>query len=211
MISRSACMSALDHVSLAAPFEQLRRLGFDLTVSESSEGQHARILLDRMYLEVTPTDDARPPAGRGWFVRPDDLHAAASDLRHRDVAVTGPVPYTGHDGSWLDVKIEVPRLAAVLPALTRRQDVGDWPPPVAAPHANGARSIREVHLRTDAPEALAGMLELLGARPDANDRFVLPGGAVIVLRAAAGDSEGVSGVVVSCGAASPIGIDLVCR
>jgi len=209
--SRPGSTSALDHVSIAAPFAELQRLGFALTVSDSSDGRHARVLLDRMYLEVTATDDARPPRGRGWFVRPDDLVAAAADLRRRDVAATGPAPYIGHDGSWLDIKIELPGVETVLPVLTRRQDAGDWPPPLSAPHPNGARSISELHLRTGAPEALAFILGLLGAQQDAHDRLVLPGGALIVLGPAAGGPEGVARVVISCDAAPVLTIDLVQR
>jgi hypothetical protein len=189
----------LDHVSISASVRELERLGFRTTMTRSS-GRHARVLLDRSYLEVVaPFAVDAPLAGCAWFMRPADPGSAAADLRRRGVPASEPMRYKGRDGTWLDVRIEVPQLAAVLPVLTRRLDaaVGDWPPPLDEPHPNGALSIDALRLRARAPEALGRVLGALGARQDAHGRFVFAGGLVVVVDNAAGSPEGIAAIVVT--------------
>jgi Glyoxalase-like domain len=189
----------LDHVSIYASARELERLGFRATMTPGSSGRHARILLDRSYLEVVAPRDAEAPiAGRAWFMRPTDPGSAAADLRRRGVPASEPATHKGQDGTWLDVQIEMPQLAAVLPILTRRLDAtaGDWPPPLDEPHPNGALSIDELRLRAQAPEALGRVLGALGARHDADGRFVFAGGLVVAVDLAAGSPEGIAAIVV---------------
>jgi Glyoxalase-like domain len=189
----------LDHVSISSSVGELERLGFRATLTSGSAGRHARVLFDRSYLEVVaPPDLEAPLAGRAWFMRPADPRSVAADLRRRGVPTSEPVTYKGHDGTWLDVQIELPHLAAVLPVLTRRLDVAaaDWPPPLDEPHPNGAVSINELRMRAREPEALGCVLGALGARPAADGRFVFVGGLVVVVDPAASSPEGIAAIVV---------------
>jgi hypothetical protein len=201
----------LDHVSISAPLRELERRGFRATMTPGSSSRHARVLLDRSYLEViAPLDAGAPLAGCAWFMRPADPGSAAADLRRRGVPASEPVRYKGRDGTWLDVQIEVPRLAAVLPVLTRRIDAtaGDWPPPLDEPHPNGALSIDELRLRARAPEALGRVLGALGARRDAHGRFVVAGGLVGAVDKTAGSPEGIAAIVVRRSDGPPLPIRL---
>ena len=116
----------LDHVSVRDAPPSLPRDG-------------ARILLDRQYIEVGQVDEPL------LFLRPDDIHAAATLLGRE------PKPYHGRDGEWLDVDLAGPVM------LTRRVDRDDWPPP-------GEGRLEEVRVRGDAA-ALLDPLELLGGPP----------------------------------------------
>ena len=60
---------------------------------------HGRVLLDRCYLEVPPWSSSDSSVGLGWFLRPQDLAAAAEMLRDAGLmsvtrsntqAMTGP-------------------------------------------------------------------------------------------------------------------------
>jgi Glyoxalase-like domain len=201
----------LDHVSIAASVGELEGLGFRATLTSGSAGRHARVLLDRSYVEVlAPLDAEAPLAGRAWFLCPADPAGTAADLRRRGVPASEPVTYNGQDGTWVDVQIEMPQLAAVLPVLTRRLDAaaGDWPPSLDEPHPNGAVSIGELRLRARAPEALGRVLRALGARHDAHGRFAFADGLVVAVDPAAGSREGVAAIVVRRCDRPPLAIPL---
>lgn len=185
----------LDHVSIVAPSGALEALGFTVTATGGAAGEHARVLLDRVYLEVAP---AREFAGRGWFLRPNDVVAAARMLRERGIAAADAAVYQGRDGTWLDVELRVPGLQAVLPTITRRTPTPPegWPPPLRR-HANGARRIAEVELRTHAPARLVKVLITLGATHDGSRRLVLPGRTAVTVLDAGDQPEGLAAVAIT--------------
>lgn len=174
-------LSRFDHLSCAAPVETLCELGFSLTPTDGS-AEHWRVLLDRSYIEVaSPSDGAAGIRAGRWFLGGSDPATAAATLRAQRIAFTGPIPYAGRDGSWLD--IEVVAATPAIPALTWRADAapGSWPPPLAAPHANGAERLREIRIGTRDPDRLRALLLALGASDAEPRRLALPDGVVVVL------------------------------
>ena len=199
----------IDHVSVTSSLDALDELGFSLTPTKGSGGRHGRVMLDRTYLEVTLESEDSSVFGRGWFLRPPDIQAAPARLRQHGIPATDPTLYEGHDGSWLDVEMDVPALARVLPTLTCRLHVADcWPPPLREPHPNQATGIAELHLRTHDPTALIDVLETLGG--DAKDRshVAFNGGAVVAIAAADKHPAGLAGLVVARAGKAPMYIEL---
>lgn len=173
----------LDHVSITAPAGALEDLGFVVTQTGGARGDHARVYLDRVYLEVTAGPGL---AGRGWFLRPDDVTTVARDLRERGVTAADPVEYRGRDGTWLDVELREPALEGPAPILTRRIDVphGAWPPSLPVAHPNGSRRIKALTVSSPVPDALAHALRVLGGAAPVPGRIRWPDGAEIVITAA---------------------------
>ena len=195
-------MLSLDHVSLRASPAELERRGFRVTPTAGAHGQHARVMLDRSYLELTwpgtsvtnvrisqVNDEGGPgprsrgprtPGGKrsplsavGWFVRSDGQDALLGRLRASGVAVPAPAPYAGRDGEWLDLKL--PGAAVVTPIVTRRTDRDDWPPALTAPHPNGATSITRLRVSAQRPRALRAVLTAAGASERGSGRIGLCG------------------------------------
>jgi len=175
-------VGSLDHVSLVTAPGAVTARGFRLTPTAGAAG-HGRVLLDRSYLEI------RTAAGAGttlrassWFLRCDDLEAAAARLRTGGFEVGGPQRYEGHDGTWLDLVLGS-RAETHLPTLTTRVDVpaGSWPPAFERPHPNGATRLVEVRVRVSEPEPLAAALLALGATSVDRRRFLLGDGGAAVL------------------------------
>jgi hypothetical protein len=165
-------MLSLDHVSVRASVAELEHHGFRVTPTAGAEDRHARILLDRGYLEL------RPPANggiyaTGWFVRSDDQEALRDRLSEAGFATTALMPYPGVDGSWLD--LELPGRTPVTPIVTRRVDRDDWPPPLTAPHPNGALHIAGLRATVQQPRALSDFLIAAGGHPRGPDRVGLGG------------------------------------
>jgi hypothetical protein len=182
----------LDHLSLAGPPGEFERLGFCLTPTRGAPS-HARILLERSYVEVTPADaKADGLTACGWFLRPDNLEQAAQALRNRGISVTGPQPYEGADGTWLDLMLAGPT-TTLLPTLTRRLDrpAEAWPPSLESPHPNGAVALKEVRLRSREPAMLIAVLDALGAGAAGPGRFELEAGTAISIE----DSPGPEGFI----------------
>ena len=192
----------LDHVSITASATQLSTLGFRVTPTPGADS-HARVLLDRCYLEVTPSPSM---TGRAWFLRPKDVHLAASALRRAGIPSNAPTPYVGHDGSWLDVEATDPGGGLGLPIVTRRTDLDEatWPPPFATPHPNGATRLAELHVRLQTPEPLSRALEALGAERQQTGRFILGDGAVVVIDAESTARSGIAKLVLVTTRASPL-------
>lgn len=183
----------LDHVSLIGRREEVEGLGFEVTPT-GGDARHARVHLERTYLElVPPANDAPGLGARGWFLRPDNLRQAADRLREAGIPAVGPTPYAGVDGSWLDLEVGEPEQTA-LPLLTRRTDLAEaeWPPP-SATHRNGMTRLVAVTLRVANPEPLLHVLSALGLRsPDRTAPRRLPGGEKIEPET---DREGPEGIV----------------
>lgn len=194
----------LDHVSINASATQLSTLGFRVTPTPGANS-HARVLLDRCYLEVTPSPLM---TGRAWFLRPRDVHLAASALHRAGVYCNGPTPYVGHDGRWLDVEAADPGRLLGLPIVTRHTDLDEarWPPPLATPHPNGATRLAELHLRLGTPEPLSRVLEALGAERQQTGRFILGDGAVVVIDAESTASCGIAKLVLTTTRTSPLSL-----
>jgi Glyoxalase-like domain len=202
-------MPHLDHISLVAEQRALKELGFRVTPTSGS-GEHARVFLDQTYFEVTPPGPRQSEVGsRAWFIRPADPAEAAGTLRAAGLAANGPSHYEGKDGSWLDVSISGDP-ASALPILTRRIDMpdGQWPPPLADPHPNGATRIAELHVQAQDPAPLLSLFEALGVPSVKRDAFELAGGTRIVVRASDGGS-GVVTVVVERADAAELRLDLI--
>lgn len=198
----------LDHVSVAVAdlreaVESLgARLGLRATVTAADPGRHARVYLDRGYLEVS----VRLPTGSwslpDFFLRFDDpeglrSHLASSGLGWRFGS------YLGVDGRWEDVEVETGTVP--LPILVRRthppEVAADWPPALVEPHRCGARTLEEVHLAVpDMAAALDAYTRLLGrhavsAVGRAGSRgaaFVLAAGRIVLSE---GAGSGVAGLV----------------
>lgn len=195
-------MLSLDHVSLRASPTELERRGFRITPTAGAHGRHARVMLDRSYLELTwagtsvthlqisQVSDGGGPGSRwhrpaalggetsplsavGWFVRSDDQDALLHHLRTAGWAVPAPAPYTGHDGDWLDLTLPGP--AVVTPIVTRRVDRDDWPPALSAPHPNGATRISRLRVSAQRPRALRAVLTAAGASERGSGRIGLCG------------------------------------
>jgi hypothetical protein len=181
-------------------------MGFMVAYTPGTEGEHARVLLDRVYVELSPADAV---AGRAWFVRPDDVHAAARLLRERGIDASDPATYAGRDGTWLDVELRLPLLAPVLPIVTRRSDavMGGWPPALQQPHPNGVRGIAWLALRTPVPDRLGRVLVALGAVAAGPLRWTLEGGAEVRAVHAAGGAEGLQAIGFDTGGGATV--DLV--
>jgi len=194
----------LDHVSITASATQLDTLGFRVTPTPGANS-HARVLLDRWYLEVMPSPSM---TGRAWFLRPQDVHLAASALRRAGVLCDAPTPYVSHDGQWLDLEAPDPGGELGLPIVTRRTDLDEarWPPPLATPHPNGATRLAELHLRVGTPEPLSRALEALGAEREQTGRFILGDGAVVVIDAESTASCGIAKLVLATTRATPLSL-----
>jgi len=193
----------LDHVSITASATQLSTLGFRVTPTPGANS-HARVLLDRWYLEVTPSPLM---TGRAWFLRPRDVHLAASALHRAGVYCNGPTPYVGHDGRWLDVEAADPGRLLGLPIVTRRTDLDEarWPPPLAdAPPEWRDAAGRATPLGT--PEPLSRVLEALGAERQQTGRFILGDGAVVVIDAESTASCGIAKLVLATTRTSPLSL-----
>jgi Glyoxalase-like domain len=209
--SRVGTMNAphLDHVGLTATTSTMQRLGFRVTPTQGMSS-HARVFLDRSYIEVTPpSGDADGLGAGGWFLRAGDLEQAAAALRAHGIPTTGPSPYSGEDGTWLDVAVPS-AFSQVLPILTRRVDVpaAVWPPPLEALHPNGATGLSEIHVRTAHPGTLASVLTAVGARAVGSGRFELAGGAMILVEDSPSGSEGFTVVVIGRGHGRPIRLEI---
>jgi len=182
----------LDHVSLTARNAQIKELGFHLNLTRGA-ASHARVFLERSYLEVTPPGNAEDVEiwARGWFLRPADPAEAAEVLRGKGISAVGPSLYERDDGIWLDVAIPE-RETSVLPILTRRVDevVDEWPPPVGPSHTNGTKRLSAVHLEARDPTKLARVLEAIGARAENSGTFELGGGGKVIVRDSENGSEG---------------------
>lgn len=155
-----------DHVSLRGSLGRVAELGFIAAPTQGGDGRHARVLLDRMYLELDVVDaDASPLTATGWFLRPSDLEAAARALVGAGFAVSGPALYDGHDGRWSDVSLSDGGLAGVSPILTVRVDMppDSWPPKTGAAHPNGVTAIGALELETPDPERAMRALSALEA------------------------------------------------
>lgn len=185
----------LDHVSVAAERAWVEDAGFALTPTSGADG-HARVFLDRSYLEVVAGDRGEP-AARGWFLRPDDLEEAATTLRAAGLSTSGPARYEGTDGTWLDLAL-ADEASPALPTLTRRVDpVGEWPPPLRTPHPNGAVRLVEVHLRVGNPAPLVPMLEALGAQREGESKLGLGAGGRVVIETTDRATEGIAAIVLA--------------
>lgn len=154
----------LDYVSLGAGSSDLEQLGLWLTPTRAADRTQARALLDCMYLDVVPPQATTEIAGRGWFLRPHDLSAAADVLRGAGIRASGPTTYRGPDGTSEDVEVQSTSATPALPILTRRVDLPAWPPSRGVTHPNGATTITEVHVGTGNAADLLAVLGSLGAR-----------------------------------------------
>jgi Glyoxalase-like domain len=179
----------LDHVSLIAERAALARLGFELAPT-AGDPEHARVLLDRSYLEVRSGDAAGGEMrASGWFLRPADLDATVATLREHGFACVGPTAYEGVDGTWLDLRVEA-EPGAWLPTLTVRSDRSEWPPPLERPQPNGATRLAAVRVRSDTPVALRRMLDALAVDAGAVELDPSPGPpGITVLRLARAAAE----------------------
>ena len=200
-------MLHLDHISLVAKQQTFEELGFRVTPTGVT-ANHARIFLDRTYLEVTPPDQRQVGirAG-GWFLRPADPTEAADTLRAAGLAAEGPSPYRGEDGSWLDVSI--PAATTALPVLTKRTDEPEdcWPPPQIHDHPNGATTLAAIHLQMQDPAPLLHLFEALGVPSIGSDTFELAGKERVVVQPSAGGTDGIVAAIVKGAGASQLTLE----
>lgn len=193
----------LDHLSLAATPSAIERLGFRVTPTPGAEA-HARVFLDRSYIEVTPgAGRSDGIEARGWFLRPPDLDAAAAALRASGIPFTGPNTYEGADGTWLDLTLPG---AVGLPTLTVQVDGGvdDWPPPLEGAHPNGTVRLSAVRLRVREPARVIRVLETLGGRDDGSGRVVLGGGGSVVVESTREGPPGITSAAFERSGRSPL-------
>jgi hypothetical protein len=185
----------LDHVSLVAERVTLEGLGFRVTPTPGAE-DHARVFLDRTYLELTPPRDAVEVRARAWFLRRSDLGQAADSLRAAGFRVAGPSRYRGRDGEWLDVSASESEEAA-LPTLSKRLDRPEesWPPSLADPHPNGVTRLAALHLRARDPSRLLLLLASLDVPSPAPAALELAGGERLVVEPSSSGPEGISALV----------------
>lgn len=199
----------LDHASVAVPdlgaaVEHLdRRLGLRVTVSPEAPERHARLYLDRGYLEVSAGPGADRWEATMLFLRFDDPVSLRAHLDAVGIAYRFG-EYEGVDGVWDDVEI---RLGATsLPTLIRRtapaEVARDWPPPLVEPHRSGARSLAAVHVEVPSLDGAAEAFgRLVGAgrvsRPDPRRVRVALDAGELVLRE--GTSERIAGIVLGVG------------
>ncbi len=156
-------MLSVDHVSLTGTLAELEHRGFRLTPTRSDPA-HARIHLERAYLELRVAPPGSPLRGEAWFLRPDDPAAIMRQLTVAGVMASEPSPYLGSDGRWSDITVGDGQCGAAAPVITHRIDRADWPPPLDVPHPNGAATIVGVELGLGVPAALTALLSRLGAR-----------------------------------------------
>jgi len=126
----------LDHVSLRTPdfagtLQVLEeRLGLVARRTPAAPQQHARIFLNRSYLEIRRSDSspATVQASR-FFLRFEDGSRAQAALAARGLT-SELATYQGEDGVWEDLTVQDPEATALL--LVRRTEppevAMDWPP-----------------------------------------------------------------------------------
>jgi Glyoxalase-like domain len=175
---------SLDHVSIRAAAKTLEAQGFRVTPTPGSDGDHARIMLDCVYLELRHPAGEVGVRGAGWFARSDDQVAAGRRLEEAGIFVSDPT-YEGIDGAWLDLALAGP--SRVTPTLTRRVDIPDWPPPLIEPHPNGVVSIAELRIGAREPEQLIDLVTVAGAEPGGEGRLGL-GDAELAVEHSADDA-----------------------
>lgn len=198
----------LDHVSLAVSRPLLDGLGLRVTPTAGGAG-HARVLLDRCYLEVPESSASHSRADVGWFLRPDDMDAAAELLRKAGINASDPAEYVGYDGRWLDVE-PIDRLdTSGLPTLTRRLDLDEaaWPPPLITPHPNDVTAVAELHVYSQAPDTLRLALEVLGADRQDAGKYILSDGTAIIVDDSQRAGGGISKLLFSR-PGMPLGLEL---
>ena len=198
----------LDHASILVPdlaqaiaaFDA--QLGLRVTPTPAAPDRHSRLYLDRSYLEVSAGTSADAWSAPYFFLRFADPEALR---RHLD-AVDLPCKfgrYTGIDGQWDDVEIDVPGVP--VPILVRRThppDVArDWPPALREAHRCGARMLAAVEVTVpDLTAAVDVYCRLTGSAPEpagavgdvARAEFRLQSGRITLTE---GSVPGVSAVV----------------
>jgi hypothetical protein len=195
-------------VSLAVSRPLLDELGLRVTTTAGGAG-HARVLLDRCYLEVPESSASHSRADLGWFLRPDDLDAAAELLRNAGITASDPAEYVGYDGRWLDVEPTETFDASGLPTLTRRPDLDEdeWPPPLIMPQPNHVTGVAELHVYSQAPDTLRLALEVLGADRQDSGNYILSDGTTIVVDESQRAGGGISKLLFSRPGV-PLGLEL---
>ena len=167
MPSSASCMRPhpLDHVSVRGPAlgEICRRLGLPVRPTPGTR-DHARVLLDRTYLELAEGSAPEVRASR-LFLGFQDASEALAALHARGLAGARLEPYRGHDGVWEDVSLGHPEAALVT--LVHRVEPADlardWPPALVQVPASGVRGLAAVTLTTpDVPHALELFRALCG-------------------------------------------------
>jgi Glyoxalase-like domain len=199
-----APMPHLDHISLAGRQTTFEELGFRVTPTRGTT-DHARILLDRFYFEVTPPRQRQVEIGaRGWFLRPADPAQLADTLRGAGLEADGPRPYQAEDGRWLDVSIPE-RTSPAFPIFTKRTDEPEdaWPPPLIHAHPNGAATLAAIHLQLRDPAPLLHLFEVLGVPSVGPATFELAGKVRVVVQPAAGNTDGIVAAIIERTGASP--------
>lgn len=196
----------LDHASVYVPtLEQGARrleevLGLTVTPTPARPAQHARIWLDRSYLEVR----AEGAWGLGgFFLRHGDAAGTLAALQARGLQAWRGPPYVGVDGEWEELHVRAAQ-AVPLPLLVRRVApaglAADWPPPLRSVHSGGARALVGVELAVsqldEAAAAYAALSDVpIEAGPSETVRVRFSGGASVTLRQRDEGSEGVRMVV----------------
>jgi hypothetical protein len=198
----------LDHVSLAVSRPLLAELDFRVTETAGGAG-HARVLLDRCYLEVPASSASHSRADHGWFLRPDDLDVAVEQLRSAGINASDPVEYVGYDGRWLDVEPADEFNRSGLPTLTRRLDLDEaaWPPSLLTAHPNDVTGVAELHVYSRVPESLRRALVVLGAARQDADTYMLSDGTAIVVDNSDRAGGGISKLLFSR-PGMPLGLEL---
>jgi hypothetical protein len=128
------------------------RFGLRITATpEDSEG-HARLYLDRSYVEVVPgTSDADGLRLTGFYLSHPDVPSAIETLWERGLANGPAVTYRGVDGVWWDGVLTPPEgvPAPVIVQRTEPADVAaDWPPALINRHPSGIERLLAVYLVT---------------------------------------------------------------
>jgi hypothetical protein len=147
----------LDHATLEVPdlVEAgdilWERFGLRVTPTPEDREGHARLFLDRTYLEVVPGAAEDELRLTGFYLFHPDVPTAVERLRAVGLASGPAVPYRGIDGVWWDGMLTAPE-GVPAPLLVQRTHPADvaaaWPPPLRNRHPSGIERLLGVYLIT---------------------------------------------------------------
>lgn len=205
----------LDHASLCVPSLPLaiRRLdevlGLTVVPTPARPAAHARIWLDRSYLEVR----AEGAWGLGGFFLGFPERVTTQEALAARGLVARPAPrYVGVDGAWEELHLEGPG-DVPLPILVRRIEppelARDWPPPLSTAHPGGAISLAGLELVVPELTLAAPIYRALGASSEGdpgNERLQVQLGArgKLVARRADGARPGLRTLLLEVDALEPL-------
>jgi hypothetical protein len=148
----------LDHATLEVPdlTEAVDifwdRFGLRVTLTPADPEGHARLFLDRGYIEIVPQQgDASGLRLTGFYLSHPNVPEAIERLCEVGLASGPAVTYRGVDGVWWDGMLTPPE-GVPAPILVQRIEppdvAADWPPPLHHRHPSGIERLLGVYLVT---------------------------------------------------------------